>query len=107
MPREKSFRTDLYAGVAGSGVTSNVFFVGDANELTLQLLIGSTSTTTVQGSNATGFSASINEDDWSDMTTVNSSSDDLLNIEPGFRWIRCQRSGSELSHAVLGGRGWY
>ena len=104
MARVRSF--DLYAGL-GSDVTSAVFNVGDARLLTLQMDIASISTTTVQGSNVTGFRSAIAEGDWSTLTTVISNTDQFLNIEPGFKWIRCSRSSNVMSRAILGMLGTY
>ena len=104
MPRVRRF--DLYEGL-GSDVTSSTFFVGDATEITLQVLIGSTSTVTVQTSNATGFREAFTEDDWSNVTTWNIAADEMINIEPGFRWLRLQRNGSSASQANLGVYGPY
>lgn len=92
----------MYAGL-GSDVTSNLWLAGDSDELTLQLIIGSASTVTVQGSNATGLRSSIHEDDWSNLTVAFTSVDAMLNIEGGFRWMRCQRT-SGCSQAVVGSR---
>lgn len=86
-----SFRTDLFSGL-GSVITSNVEFVGDAVELTLFADIDSATTFRVQGSNATGFRTAIDEDDWSTLTTVAiATTNQMLNIEPGFRWLRVLR----------------
>lgn len=103
-----SFRTDLYAGQ--STITSNVYFVGDAEELTAFLDIDSATTCVLQGSNAQGFrDAAIAEDEWSTLTTMTSvSANQLLNIEPGFRWLRGIRegpaSGASWASLVLSGR---
>ena len=88
-----SFRSDLFAGQ--STITSQVFFVGDAEELTVFFDIDSATTPTLQGSNAQGFSGgAIAEDEWSTLTTmVSAAANQLLNIEPGFRWIRGVREG--------------
>ena len=86
------FRTDLFAGQ--STITSNVFFVGDAEELTVFLDIDSATTPILQGSNAQGFREAIAEDEWSTLTTMTSvAANQLLNIEPGFRWLRGIREG--------------
>lgn len=106
MPFSGVKRFDLYNGL-GSDVTSSTFFVGDAREMTLQIQVGSTSTVTVQGSNATGFRVAIEEDSWSALTTWNVTEAEMINIEPGFRWLRCQRNGSSASQAILGVQGPY
>ena len=97
-----TFQFDLYAGV-GSDVTSSTYFVGDSEELTLQAIIGSASSLTIQGSNVTGFRVAIGEDDWSNLTEAAVAADDMLNIEPGFRWLRCTRT-SGLTNAIVAGR---
>ena len=102
-----SFRTDLFAGQ--STITSNVYFVGDAEELTVFLDIDSATTPILQGSNAQGFASSIAEDEWSTLTTMTSvAANQLLNIEPGFRWLRGIRegpaSGASWASLVLSGR---
>jgi len=102
-----TFRFDLFSGV-GSAVTSATYFVGDAEEFTLDLDIDSETTVTIQGSNAQGFRTSFVEDDWSTLTTVASiAANDLLNIEPGFRWLRVLResaSTASLAKATVAGR---
>lgn len=97
-----TFRSDLYEDV-GSDVTSSTYFIGDAEELSAEIIIGSASTTSIQLSNATGFRETISEDDWSTSTTVVSSADDMLNIEPGPRWLRAIRT-SGVSQFVVAGR---
>ena len=103
-----SFRSDLFAGQ--STITSNVYFVGDAEELTVFLDIDSATTPVLQGSNAQGFrDAAIAEDEWSTLTTMASvSANQLLNIEPGFRWIRGihegPASGVSWASMVIAGR---
>ena len=84
-------RKELYEDIAASGVTSNIYFAGDAWTVSL-FLRGSPSTTTIQLSNATGFRSEIDENAWSNATTVISPEPDMLDIQAGFRWIRCLRS---------------
>ena len=97
------FRRDLYASKTASGITSETYQIWDAVEVTL-FLRGSPSTTTVQGSNADGANVDITNTttDWSDLTSVISPSPDMLNIEPGFGYIRLLRS--ETTETVLAGR---
>jgi len=84
-----TFRSDLFASVSTSNITSAVYFVGDSEELTVALDIDSETTCVIQGSNAQGFREAIAAGDWSTLTTVASvAANDLLNVEPGFRWIR-------------------
>ena len=86
-----AFRLDLFAD-QGSGITSSVYFVGDARELTCEIDIDSATTCRIQGSNAQGFRETIAADDWSTLTTIVSlAANNVLNIEPGFRWIRALR----------------
>ena len=84
-------RRDLYTGIDASGVTSEIYFAGDADTVSL-FLRGSPSTTTIQLSNASGFAAAIPEASWSNASTVVSPSPDMLDIQSGFRWIRTLRS---------------
>lgn len=105
MPRVRSF--DLYDGIA-SDLTSSTFFVGDATEITMHLDIASASTTTVWGSNSTQpTGSSLAEAEWSDLTTVIAAADQFLNIEPGFRFIRCSRASNTITRALLGVYGLY
>lgn len=94
--RGRSYRADMYDGVGASAITSNVEWIGDAADISL-FIRGTGSVTTVQLSNADGRhtatgQASIPETSWSDATTVTSPSPDMLDIEPGPRWIRSIRS---------------
>lgn len=102
-----AFRNDIFAAV-GSDITSSTYFVGDAEELTASLDIDSATTCVLQGSNATGFRESIAEDDWSTMTTMTGiSANQLVNVEPGFRWIRGIRetaSAASWAQLVVAGR---
>ena len=102
-----TFRKDLFAAV-GSDITSDVYFVGDAAEVTVELDIDSATTVTLQGSNATGFRESFAADDWSTMTTIASvAANNIYNIEPGYRWLRVLRetaSTDSLQRATVAGR---
>lgn len=97
------FRRDLYSSKTASEITSEVYNIRDAVEVTL-FLRGSPSTTTVQGSNADSLNVDITNTttDWSDLTAVISPSPDMINIEPGFGHIRLTRS--ETTEAILAGR---
>lgn len=101
-----SFRSDLFD--SNSGITSGTYWVGDAEELTVFLDVDSATTITLQGSNAIGFREAISEGEWSTLTTlVGASANDLLNIEPGFRWIRGLRetaSSASWAAMVVAGR---
>ena len=102
-----TFRRDVFAA-QGSGVTSETYFTGDAEELTVDIDIDSATTVRIQGSNAQGFRDTIAEDDWSTLTTaVSLAANTILNIEPGFRWTRILRetaSTASLARATLAGR---
>lgn len=98
--RGKSWHTDLFAGVASSGSTSNEIWVGDAREMTF-FIGGSNSTTTIQGSNASGGHGAasgprtIPEWSWTDLhTEAQPSNPAMVNVEPGFRWTRALRSSA-------------
>lgn len=80
---------DLYASKAASDITSESYWVGDADDLTLQLR-GSPSTTTVQVTNVNGRTSAIDEDDWTSLVTV--SGETVAALDTGFGWLRLQRS---------------
>lgn len=100
-----SFRSSLFSN---SGITSNVYYVPDAAELTAFFDIDSATTCVLQGSNADGVTAAIGEDEWSTLTTMTAvSTNQMLNIEPGFRWIRGLRetaSAASWASFVIAGR---
>ena len=94
-------RRDLYTSKSAnsvSGITSEVYPVYDAHSISL-FLRGSPSTTTVQISNAIGSTVAIPETSWSVATVNLSPAPDMVDIEPGFRWMRCLRS--ETTEVVL------
>ena len=86
-------RRDLYESKAASAITSEVFNVKDAESISF-FISGSPSTTTIQGSNADGRTTDITNTtaDWSDLSTVISPAPDMIDIEPGFSYVRCLRS---------------
>jgi len=84
-------RKNLYENIADSGITSEIYYAGDAWTVSL-FLRGSPSTTTIQLSNASGFRSAIPEAAWSNATTVINPEPDMLDIQSGFRWMRCLRS---------------
>lgn len=102
-----TFRKDLFEDVS-SDITSSVYFVGDAAELTVDVDIDSATTVVIQGSNSQGFRSAIAEDDWSTLTTdVSVTANTVYNVEPGFRWIRVLRetaSTASLARATVAGR---
>lgn len=88
---------DLFNSVGASAVTSEVYAIAGFHDgFTLQI-VGSPSTTTVQGSNDRGYDATLTN--WSTLTTVIGAG--LVNITPGFNWLRMQRS--ETSNAIIAG----
>lgn len=94
-------KRDLYDSIedslATSGITSEVYNVeGFHDAFTLQV-VASNSTCTVQGSNDDGRSAAITN--WSTITTVLDGA--MVAIDPGFAWLRCQRSNSSEPSAVI------
>lgn len=92
-----SISRDLFNSVGASAVTSEVYGIqGFHDGFTLQV-VGSPSTTTVQGSNDYGYNAAITN--WSTLTTLYGAT--VVNIEPGFNWLRMQRS--ETSNAIIAG----
>ena len=84
-------RRNLFAD-QGSGLTSEVYWVGDARSISLAL---DGSVQTVLGCNQEGRDAalSMNTLNWSTLTRLVASGT-LVDIEPGFRWLVTQRSGS-------------
>jgi hypothetical protein len=100
MPRHLNVRRDLYTSKTASDITSETFFVGDARAISF-FIRGSPSTTTIQGSNADGRSNDITNttDDWSDLSTVLDPSPDMIDIEPGFEYVRLLRS--ETTEVIL------
>lgn len=102
-----TFRRDLFATV-GSDKTSEVYFAGDAEEMTLNTVVASATTLVFQASNDTGFREALVEGNWSTLTTVASAATNgMYNIEPGFRWFRCLRetaSAASWTQATLAGR---
>ena len=97
-------RRDIYSSIASSlatsGITSETYNVEGFNHLTLQI-VGSTSTTTVQGSNDYGRTSAA--DNWSLISAVINGG--LVSVDPGFAWVRALRSNSSEPSAVIVG-GW-
>lgn len=92
-----SVTRDLYGTIAASGITSETYGISGFHDgFTLQV-VGSPSTTTVRGSNDEGRTAAVAT--WSTLTTVIGAG--MFNIEPGFRWLQCQRS--ETTNVVISG----
>lgn len=91
MGRFVTTRRDLYTSKAASVITSETFWTGDAEAISV-FARGSPSTTTLQGSNAEGRTATIAENSWSNLSTILSPSPDMIDIESGFRWFRALRS---------------
>lgn len=81
---------------SSSDRTSDDVWIGDAEELSLELR-GSPSTTTVQISNDDGFTSSVQT--YSDATTVTDPQPDMIDLDPGPRWFRAIRS--ETTSGVL------
>ena len=90
-----SFTRDLYNTISSGSTISETYAVASARALTIQI-VGSPSTTTIQGSNDNGSTAAITN--WSTITTVGAG---LYDIEEGFRWLRCIRS--ETTNAIISG----
>ena len=94
MARHFSARRDLYGSKAASDITSETYYVGDADAISL-FVRGSPSTTTLQGSNEDGRNVDIKNTgaaDWSTLSTVINPSPDMIDIEPGFAYLRATRS---------------
>lgn len=86
-------RRDLYTTKAASAITSETYYVGDGRSISIEI-IGSPSTTTIQGSNQDGRTVDITNTtaDWSDLSVVVAPAPDMIDIEAGFAYIRCLRS---------------
>jgi hypothetical protein len=84
-------RKDLFDN-AGSGLTSATYWVGDAQRISLMC---DGSVQTVLGCNQEGRTASLsmNTLNWSTLTRMVASRA-LMDIQPGYRWLCVQRSGS-------------
>jgi len=92
-----SVSRDLYTSIAASGITSETYGVASFQDpFTLQI-IGSPSTTTVQGSNDEGRTSV--PTNWSTLTTVIGAG--MVEVDTGFRWLRCQRS--ETTNVIISG----
>jgi len=86
-------RRDLYTTKAASTITSETYYVGDARSISIEI-IGSPSTTTIQGTNQDGRTVDITNTttDWSDLSVVVGPAPDMIDIEAGFAYLRCLRS---------------
>lgn len=91
--RHYTVRRDLYSSKAASDITSETYSVKDANSISF-FISGTGSITTIQGSNADGNTTDITNTtaDWSNLSTIISPSPDMIDIEPGFAYVRCLRS---------------
>ncbi len=98
-----AFMKDLFEDV-GSDLTSTTYFVGDAEDMTLQAVAGSATTIIVHASNDKGFSA--DPTSWSTITTVTAvATATIFDVDQGFRWLRCVReSAVSWTAANLAGR---
>jgi len=86
---------DLYATISSASTQSESYWVGDADTFSMQI-IGSPSTTSLQGSNMDGRASSLTEANWSHITVVGQG---IYTVSPGVRWIRFLRS--ETSNAFI------
>ena len=84
---------DLYTSKIASAITSEVYNVRDARSISFQVT-GSPSTTKIQGTNTDGRTTDIKNTtaDWSDLSTIIDPAPDMIDIEPGFAYVRCLRS---------------
>lgn len=82
----------LLGSADGSQITSNPFFIGDFDKVTVsrQTSTASAVNMTIQGSNDDGFTAAIGAATWSTLTSIPGAG--LYTIDPGFRWLRSTRS---------------
>jgi hypothetical protein len=95
-----------YAGVAESAVTSASLFLGDAAQMTWSLTTSSATASrwTLQGNNGGGFTATLTEADWMDLTPVTAqgfySSDSAGSLSGMARWGRFLRTPSHSSITI-------
>jgi len=99
-------RRDLYGSLTVSAVTSETYYVGDAERYSIYIdANGSTSTFTIQGASVDGRSAAIAEADWLSLFTFASSTttyiDSSIHNLPYVRWLRAQRRGSAATPGAI------
>lgn len=83
-------RRDLFGTKTSSDTMSEVYWVGDAETISLWM---DGATQHVQGSNDEGRASAIGAASWSTLTTIIPTLA-MLDVAPGFRWLRVYRSGS-------------
>lgn len=85
--------------LANSLFTSNPVCIADYRDmaLSIQTSTGSASNITVQLCNVDGFTATIPEGAWSNVTVIGTAG--LQTIDPGPRWMRVIRDGIAVSAA--------
>ena len=91
---------DCFDGIAQSGATSNVLFMGDAVMVTFSLTTssGTASVWTLQGNASDGFFSAIDATQWQPVKTVTQQGYYSLDTLP--RWLAFQRTASASSTTI-------
>lgn len=97
---------DLYGSLTASAITSETYYVGDAEWYSIYHDAGgSASTLTLQGAIVNGRDTAITEAQWTSLITYTSSTTTIIDSDtynlPYVRWLRIQRRGSALSPSAL------
>lgn len=97
MPYQYQRRVVLFDGASAnsSTYTSNPQYIGDYERQTVQV-DALNSRLTLQGSNDDGFQSSIVT--WSTVTGITAAG--LYTVDPGFSWLRAQRSSADSLNVV-------
>ena len=96
------FVQDAYTGVVQSGVTSNVYFIGDAFQFAWSLVTSSAtaSTWTIQASNDGGFQSAIGAATWVNAQGATAPGLYAISTASMPRWVRFLRTPSNSSSTV-------
>lgn len=96
------FFPDVFTGLAQSTVTSNVFHVSDAHQISWSLVSSSATASrwTIQGSLADGLQTAIDASTWVDAQGVTGPGLYALSLASRPRWVRWQRTPSNSSSTI-------
>jgi len=84
---------------ASSGITSDVIFIGDYNQIGLSLSTAAASVVSIQVNNQDGFQTALTAGGWSTATVLSTSGP--YNLEPGHRWLRALQAASTSSATLI------
>ena len=84
--------------VGFSGITSRVVNVADAAELSVSWITVGTSSITIQGANAEGWTEAIPANAWSTVSVLGAQG--IYAIQPGMQWLRILQAASTSSNTV-------